>query len=446
MALLQRTERYAGWLHLSPGSSLLDEHMKLFLFESRSPWRYFSYSVAVALRRHLRLPDLRILENWPLECLPESQARPIHVELDGEAAGVLPAVFELVPDALTLLLPERLVRGCGAMENLTHTLTGIAISHTGLNRKTRFATLALILASNAPDVDIVMRFRSSAAYLEYHRGITHSFVGATGLAVILAALVYFAGRRLRPKTSGPPVNLKWLFFLCWIGVGGHLLLDYTNAYGIRLLLPFSAHWYAWDIMPILDLILWALLVAGLGLPALLRLVSEEVGARKTGYRRGAVFALASMVLLWGLRDFSHRRALAQLGSNNYDDEAPVRYGAFPQFSPFTWKGVVETESSFHILEVNALASAIDAEHTETLHKPEASPALDTALKAHVARVFTNFARFPWSQVDEDQDGYEVHIRDLRFGNGSAGGFEATIELDRQLQLQSESFSFTGRQR
>jgi hypothetical protein len=199
-------------------------------------------------------------------------------------------------------------------------------------------------------------------------------------------------------------------------------------------------------MPILDLMLWVLLAAGLGLPALLRLVSEEVGARKTGYRRGAVFALASMALLWGLRDFSHRRALAQLGSNNYDDETPVRYGAFPQFSPFTWKGVVETESSFHILEVNALASTIDAEHTETLHKPEPSPALDAALKTRLGRVFTNFARFPWAQVDEDQDGYEVHIHDLRFGNGSAGGFEATVELDRQLQLQSESFSFMGRQR
>ena len=41
------------------------------------------------------------------------------------------------------------------MDNLTHTLTAIAISQTGLNRKTRFATLTLILASNAPDIDIL---------------------------------------------------------------------------------------------------------------------------------------------------------------------------------------------------------------------------------------------------------------------------------------------------
>lgn len=329
------------------------------------------------------------------------------------------------------------------MDNLTHSLTGIAMSQAGLNRKTRFATLALVLASNAPDVDIVTRFRSSAAYFEHHRGITHSFLGATVLAIIIAGSIYYAGRRARPKPSAPPVNAKWLFFACWIGVGGHLLLDYTNAYGVRLLLPFTRNWYAWDIMPVLDLMLWLFLVAALGLPALLRLVSEEVGARKTGHRRGAIFALAGMVLLWGLRDISHRRALAQLGSNNYEDEAPLRYGAFPEFSPFTWKGVVETESSFHIVEVSALAPVIDAEHTQTLRKPEPSPALDAALKTHLGQVFSNFARFPWAQVDEDQDGYEIHIRDLRFGDGTAGVFETTIDLDRRLQPRSESFSFMG---
>lgn len=329
------------------------------------------------------------------------------------------------------------------MDNLTHSLVGIAMSQAGLNRKTRFATLALVLASNAPDGDIVTRFRGSAAYFEHHRGITHSFLGATVLAMILAGLIYYAGRRVRPKPSGPPVNAKWLFFACWIGVGGHLLLDYTNAYGVRLLSPFAGNWYAWDIMPILDLMLWLLLLAGLGLPALLRLVSEEVGARKTSYRRGAIFALAGMVLLWGLRDICHRCALAQLGSNNYEDEAPLRYGAYPEFSPFAWKGVVETESSFHIVEVSALAPAIDAEHTQTVRKPEPSPALDAALKTHLAQVFTNFARFPWAQVDEDQDGFEVHIRDLRFGDGTAGVFETTIELDPRLQPRSESFSFMG---
>ena len=69
------------------------------------------------------------------------------------------------------------------MDNLTHTLTAIAISQTGLNRKTRFATLTLILAANAPDIDMLSGLKGSVAYLKYHRGISHSLVGITVLAI-----------------------------------------------------------------------------------------------------------------------------------------------------------------------------------------------------------------------------------------------------------------------
>ena len=63
------------------------------------------------------------------------------------------------------------------MDNLTHTLTAVALSHAGLRRKTRFATLTLIAAANLPDVDIISRFWGSATYLKYHRGFTHSILG-----------------------------------------------------------------------------------------------------------------------------------------------------------------------------------------------------------------------------------------------------------------------------
>ena len=107
-ALFQRTERYAGWLHVTPGASLLNPELKLLLFESRRPWRYCLYAAAIGIRRHLQLHDLRLVESWPLDCSADVPSRPIYVQLDGELAGELPASFDLVPDALTLFLPERL--------------------------------------------------------------------------------------------------------------------------------------------------------------------------------------------------------------------------------------------------------------------------------------------------------------------------------------------------
>jgi diacylglycerol kinase (ATP) len=105
-ALFQRTERYAGWFHLAPGGSLLNNRMRVCVFESSKSWRYVVYTGALALRRHLALKDVHLVEGSHLTCTAENPSRPIYVELDGELVGQLPATFELMPDALTLLLPE----------------------------------------------------------------------------------------------------------------------------------------------------------------------------------------------------------------------------------------------------------------------------------------------------------------------------------------------------
>ena len=113
MGVFQRTERYAGWFHMAPGASLLSDQMKLCLFAGRGVWRYALYAGAVALRRHAGLHDVRIIDSCPVSCLAEDASQRIYLEIDGELAGELPATFDLVPDALTLLLPERPEGGQG---------------------------------------------------------------------------------------------------------------------------------------------------------------------------------------------------------------------------------------------------------------------------------------------------------------------------------------------
>ena len=130
------------------------------------------------------------------------------------------------------------------MDNLTHSLTAVAMSQAGLQRFTPHATLTLIAASNLPDLDIITVLDGSTAYLKHHRGITHSLVGVTALALILAALM-IAGSKLLARLRGrPPGKLSFLplFGVCWVGTGSHLLLDFTNSYGVRPFLPFSGKW------------------------------------------------------------------------------------------------------------------------------------------------------------------------------------------------------------
>jgi inner membrane protein len=336
------------------------------------------------------------------------------------------------------------------MDNLTHSLTGLALSQAGLNRKTRFATFTLIVGANLPDIDLVTTFGGAATYLKYHRGITHSILGAAILAILLGALIYFVGRKIPPaKKPGPPPDLRWLIALSGIALASHILMDFTNSYGVRPFLPFSGHWYAWDIMPIIDILLWALLILGLALPPLFRLISEEVGAAKTKPSGGAIFALCAMLVLWGVRDLAHRRVLGFLDSHVYGQENPVQLGAFPSaVNPFSWSGVVETDSAFHLLHASALDADVDTEHATVLHKPDPSPALAAASKTRTAEIFLDFARFPWPSVDDTDNGFFVSIQDLRYASSSnqRRSFVVEVELDKNLRVLSESFSFMARTR
>jgi hypothetical protein len=54
----------------------------------------------------------------------------------------------------------------------------------------------------------------------------------------------------------------------------------------------------------------------------------------------------------------------------------------------------------------------------------------------------DFAKFPWAQAEETDEGFDVQIRDLRFYTSYGGrGFLAEIEMDKALRVRSESFSF-----
>jgi diacylglycerol kinase (ATP) len=106
-AVVQRSLRYAGWLRLARSTGLRRKQLGCCFFNSGRRARYFLYALAVLTRTHHRLRDVRLLEGDPVVCTGEDSGRPIQFEVDGELAGQIPVTFELVPDALTVLAPQR---------------------------------------------------------------------------------------------------------------------------------------------------------------------------------------------------------------------------------------------------------------------------------------------------------------------------------------------------
>ncbi len=149
------------------------------------------------------------------------------------------------------------------MDNVTHTLFGATLARTPLGRAGRGTTTALLLASNAPDIDIVTTLGGAAKYLEWHRGPTHGPLGVVGLGLVTAALVAIGLRLLDRERTSEHATFGMLVAVSIVGVVFHIFMDLPTSYGTRPLSPFSWQWYAWDWMPIIDIYLLAALAAGL---------------------------------------------------------------------------------------------------------------------------------------------------------------------------------------
>jgi inner membrane protein len=339
------------------------------------------------------------------------------------------------------------------LEPVTHFLTGACMSRAGFNRKTALATLTMVLAAEAADLDVLWEIKGPIAAFQHHRGITHSFVGAPFVAGATLGFVYllqwWRTRSGKPGTSRSKLEVRWgyLYWLALLAALSHILLDYTTAYGIRMFEPFDWRWYSWDIVFIIDPLILVALILGLVVPSLFGLINQEIGVRSVGPRGrgGAIFALACLVLVWGFRDYQHRRALNAMGAVLYQRAVPLKLAAYPYWvNPFRWHGVVETESFFQTVAVNSMAPAVD-ERSEayTYYKPEETPVTETAKASHFGQVYLDWAVFPLTQTELLQrrfKGYLVRFEDLRFeypesrGTGRLGGW---VLLGPDLQVQEQ---------
>jgi inner membrane protein len=317
------------------------------------------------------------------------------------------------------------------LDNVTHTLTGLALSRVGLNRWHPQAAVLLMLSANAPDADIVMVTRGPLAYFQAHRGISHAIVASPVMALLCVLLVCAFTRTMR--------GWKTAWGLCLVGVASHLLLDWTNAYGIRLMLPFSPRWFHLDLNNIVDLWIWAVLLLAWVGPWLARLVSSEMGAPSGSGRALAWFALLFILIYDFGRGLAHQRAIEILNSRVYQGGPPSRVGAFPMTfgNPFEWSGWIDRPEFMKHFTIN-VREDFDPLAGATIYKAPPSSILDAARSARQVQVMLNFAQYPYWQVaatDDPPAAHQVDLHDWRFP------FTASTTVDSLNRVVSSSFHY-----
>ena len=311
------------------------------------------------------------------------------------------------------------------MEPVTHLLTGVCLARAGFNRKAAYATVAMTLAAEAPDLDVLWSIKGPIAAFQHHRGWTHTFLGIPFEAAMIVGVFWLFHRwRIgRAKPNKPPLTpVRWGLLYCFslIALLSHLLLDWTNNYGLRPFFPFNPRWYAGSFVFIFDPILFLILLIALIAPALFGLIGSEVGARGPAFRgrRWAIAALLAIVALWTVRFVQHQKAIDLAQAADYNGAPVLRVAADPRpLSPFQWQTVAETPQSYQISSADTFNNTIPAnDQAQVIYKPPTTLATLVAKQSWLGEVYLDWSQYPVVlETGTDPDGLTtVSFRDLRF--------------------------------
>ena len=315
------------------------------------------------------------------------------------------------------------------MEPITHLMTGACLARAGFNRKASYATIVMVLAAEAPDLDILWSILGShpgpIAEFQHHRGWTHTFLGVPLEAAILVGTFWLIHRwRSRNRTSAKPLKapVRWglLYLFALIALLSHLLLDWTNNYGLRPFFPFNPRWYAGSFVYIFDPILFCVLLLALIAPSLFGLINSEVGARRPPFRgqSWAVAGLLAVLSLWTWRYVEHTKALQLATTADYSGASVLRASASPfPANPYRWDTVVETPDFYQLSITNTLAGSIATEpRSDILYKPPTTPATLVAKRTWLGKVYLDWSSWPLVTETGSIAGGPtiVTFRDLRF--------------------------------
>jgi len=379
------------------------------------------------------------------------------------------------------------------MDNLTHSLVGLTAAKAGLERLSPGATALSIIAANAPDADVAILLTGDRwAYLQHHRGITHSIVGVIALALLVPLIFHGVDRLWARLQSRPPTTkLRGLMIVSVLVTATHPILDWTNNYGVRFFLPWSPKWYYGDLVFIIDPYIWlilggasCLLVANTPAKKIVCLVLAAlittivlVGPRRVGFpppfffttfwitglvvlivlfvigagrrfgNKIAIVALLLVPLYWTFLSYAHSRAVRAANAMAADIIAPdgetiSRLAAMPTLaSPLHWDCVFETDRATYRFSLRLMSDGFPSSRVVRYEKPSGklAEALEEVSRERSAQIFLGFARFPVAKLVDPAclNQTLVQLADLRYTEPGSRRGSFSLELPVACPARAE---------
>ncbi|MBA2259582.1 MAG: metal-dependent hydrolase [Acidobacteria bacterium] len=313
------------------------------------------------------------------------------------------------------------------MDNVCHTLVGIAAARAGLNTKTALATATLAIASNLPDID-VLAFATGIPSVALRRGWTHGVLAQALLPLAFAGVMWMVATRgsglgtrgSERSNNGGRANFRWLLILSYIGVLSHVFLDYLNTYGVRLLMPFSQQWFYGDSVFIVDVWMWLMLGPG----AVLARRGRPWVAR-AALMATALYVCVMLVSAQRARAIVMSRWVETFGN----PPAAMMVGPVP-INPFRKAIIVDGGDRYVVGRFHWYPRHISFAPSPIPKNDQGPWVLPAIAQEPDFAAILVWARFPYWELEEDGSGVRVTLRDVRFPRGVAG-FSATTYIRKE---------------
>ena len=335
------------------------------------------------------------------------------------------------------------------MDTVSHGIAGSVLARGLTDRPAARAALLLgLISAMLPDIDMFF-LHGKIAYLQGHRGWTHSFFLLPLFALALALLAKFLYR------YSHHVPVRVLFFFAAIGILSHIVFDWITSFGIMFWIPVSRRRYSLDWVFILD-------------PFFTGIVSVTLLAATIFRAKGRLIStIGGAVLLAYVALCAVLHAAALRAWQRIDNPPPgVKVAVLPQFlSPFRWLGISDRVNEIHVafFDIGPFAKGSPAPRPperitqifsslseyyppperariQSYAKPSPSPVLTAAEKMPDVRAYLDFARFPLATVRTEPDGASVSFQDLRF----LPWFSGPWERERGMRFRRQPFVYRVR--
>ncbi|MCK8103972.1 metal-dependent hydrolase [Pseudoalteromonas sp. 2CM36K] len=295
------------------------------------------------------------------------------------------------------------------MDSLTQVALGSAVGYAVLGNKVgRKAVAWGAILGTLPDLDVFLPYGGSVEAFTYHRGFSHSLF----VHLLISPLIVWLILKIHTGMQAYKVRWFWLVFLC---LSTHALLDALTVYGTQLMWPLTEHPFAVSNMFIIDPLYT--------LPLLVGVISTLIPkiTAPTAYKINAItltvstLYLCCSLILKVVIDDKVNTALQNRGItvNEYiSTPAP--------FTTLLWRVVVMSDGKYY----EGYASVFDTANEVTLNAYQTTPSLLNEIKNEWGVKRLQWFTKGFYSVREQQD--KVILSDLRMGMECAYVFNFVV--------------------